>query len=84
MEIKSSLDWNKTSIELEGMITGIGFNPDLRRMLGNIEVMVSGLSKLEVEARRTRNYSKVNDQLAAVNGAINKLEQWMVMATLLR
>lgn len=68
---------------LQDKINALPFNADLRRLLKNIDEMVADLSRLEVEARRTKSQHKVEDQLAKINAAITTLEQWLIMAALI-
>jgi hypothetical protein len=83
MRIDSSLDWWKIEIELTNQVDSIGYNPDLAKMLKNIDVMVDDLSKSEVEARRThvQHYAKV--KLDKVNNAIDHLEKLLLIAKLM-
>jgi len=83
VKIESSLDWEKVQDSLNSQLESIGYNPDLRKMLKNIDVMVSQLSKLEVEARRTRHDSYSNEQKNKVNKAIDHLEKLLLMAKLM-
>ena len=83
MKIETSLDWEKVQDSLNSQLESIGYNPDLRKMLKNIDVMVSQLSKLEVEARRTRHDSYSNEQKNKVNKAIDHLEKLLLMAKLM-
>jgi hypothetical protein len=83
VKIETSLDWEKVQDSLNSQLESIGYNPDLRKMLKNIDVMVSQLSKLEVEARRTRHDSYSNEQKNKVNKAIDHLEKLLLMAKLM-
>jgi len=83
MRIDSSLDWWKIEIELTNQVDSIGYNPDLVKMLKNIDVMVDDLSKLEVEARRTHVQHYVKVKLDKVNNAIDHLEKLLLIAKLM-
>lgn len=83
MKIERALDWNKVSDELRTQMGAIGYNPDLRKMYGNINSMVSELSKLEVTFRRTQKYSMLDDKVADINKAIDHLEKLILMAKLM-
>jgi hypothetical protein len=50
----------------------------------NIDKMVSELSKLEVNLRRTGKYSMLDDRVADINTAINHLEKLLLMANLMK
>ena len=83
MKIETSLDWDNVSNELTTQFTNLPYNPDLRKMFKNIETMVGQLSKLEVEARRTRHTSYSNEQKDKINKAIDHLEKLLLMAKLM-
>ena len=84
MKIERAIDWNQVSIELSTQMNGIGYNPDLHRMHKNIDKMVSELSKLEVNLRRTGKYSMLDDKVADINKAINHFEKLLLMANLMK
>jgi hypothetical protein len=50
----------------------------------NIDKMVSELSKLEVNLRRTGKYDVLDDKVSAINSAINHLEKLVLMANLMK
>lgn len=84
MKIERAIDWNQVSIEIATQMNGIGYNPDLVRMHLNIGKMVSELSKLEVNLRRTGKYNMLDDRVAEINNAINHLEKLVLMANLMK
>jgi hypothetical protein len=84
MKIERALDWNQVSSNLSSQMNGIGYNPDLHRMYKNIDKMVTELSKLEVNLRRTGKFEMLDDKVAAVNTAINHLEKLVLMANLMK
>jgi hypothetical protein len=84
MKIQRAIDWNQISIELSTQMNGIGYSPDLHRMHKNIDKMVSELSKLEVNLRRTGKYEMLNDKVDIINKAINHLEKLVLMANLMK
>ena len=84
MKIERAIDWNQVSIDLSSQMNGIGYNPDLVRMHLNIGKMVSELSKLEVNLRRTGKYEMLNDKVDIINKAINHLEKLVLMANLMK
>jgi hypothetical protein len=49
----------------------------------NINGMITDLSKLEVEARRTHNNLKVEECLIKINEAIDRLEKLLLIAKLI-
>ena len=84
MQIENSLDWQKVGTELQSQISQMGFNPDLNKMFVNIGLMVTELSKLEVEARRSRSTRVTNEKVTEINKAIDHLEKLLLMAMLMR
>ena len=84
MKIERALDWNQVSSNLSSQMNGIGYNPDLHRMHKNIDKMVTELSKLEVNLRRTGKYEMLNDKVDVINKAINHLEKLVLMANLMK
>jgi hypothetical protein len=83
MKIENSLEWNAVHTELRTQMSGLGYNPDLQRMLNNITNMVSKLSNLEVEARRTRIEHYMQDTKDDINKAIDHLEKLLLVARLM-
>ena len=84
MKIEHALDWDKVSTDLRQQLSKIDYNPDLKRMLRNIEKMVTELSKLEVSFRRSGKYSILEDKVIEINTAINHLEKLILMAQLMK
>jgi hypothetical protein len=84
MKIKTSLDWNLVSKDLQKQLSTVGYNPDLHKMLQNMHGMIDKLSKLEVEARRTKKDSYLIQQLTDINKSIDHLEKLLLMAKLMR
>jgi hypothetical protein len=84
LTISSSLDWLTVSSQLQNQINKIGYNPDLSKMFKNITAMVDYLSKLEVEARRTRKTSQLEIQLEKINQSIDRLEKLLLIGLLMK
>ena len=82
MEIKNSLEWQTVRSDYESKIQKLKYDPSVRQMLRNIDTMVVELSKIEVEARRTRVRHYANAQLAKINDSVELLERLLVMAIL--
>jgi len=83
MKIETSLDWGQARQELLTQIQSLSYNSDLRKMLRALDDMVSKLSQMEVESRRTKNNTKSTERIAQINKAIENLEQWITMAMLM-
>ena len=84
MKIEKATDWQNVHTKLRSQMLSIGYNPDLQRMLNNITNMVSELSNLEVDARRTRIEHYVKEKVDDVNKAIDHLEKLLLIAQLMR
>lgn len=87
MDIKTALDWPK----VEAVLRENGCNlkdyehrNQVFKIIRNLDKMVSQLSKLELEARRSpfKSNQRVNEQLTKVNEEINNLEQWLTLLLL--
>ena len=84
MKIERALDWNQVSSNLSSQMNGIGYNPDLHRMHKNLDKMVTELSKLEVNLRRTGKFEMLDARVAEINKAINHFEKLLLMANLMK
>ena len=83
MKVKVARDWDRISIDLENQLRSIGYNPDLRKMLKNIDAMVTDLSKMEVEARRIHSMTLTKPKVDKINKSIDHLEKLLLMAKLM-
>lgn len=83
MRIQSSLDWLNVWSNLHTQLDSLPYNPDLYKMLKNIEKMIDDLSKLEVDARRTRIEHYAKEKVDDVNKAIDHLEKLLLIAKLM-
>jgi hypothetical protein len=84
MKIETALDWKEVSIQISKDLNSIGYNPDLRKMFNNIQLMVTELSKLEVNGRRLRTTNFTKDILEKINKAIDHLEKLILMGLLMK
>ena len=84
MKIERAIDWDKVSIDLHSQLNKLDYNPDLKRMFKNIDVMVNELSKLEVSFRRSGKYSLLDDKVLQINNAISHLEKLILIAQLMK
>lgn len=83
MKIKNSLGWQNARSELKATILKLPYEPSVRQMIKNIDTMVTQLSKIEVEARRTKVECYKNEQLAKVNAAIDDVNKILMIAILM-
>jgi hypothetical protein len=84
MKIETALDWQEVSMQLRKDLDDIGYNPDLKKMFNNIQLMVTELSKLEVNGRRLRTTNFTKDILEKINKAIDHLEKLILMGLLMK
>lgn len=88
LEIKNSLDWPKAEAEIRklGNLMPI-FESDIKRLTHNISIMITELSKLEVEARNTRSRSavfKCEEKAKSINEELKKIHKFHLMSLLSR
>ena len=84
MKIETALDWQQVSIQISKDLNSIGYNPDLKKMFNNIQLMVTELSKLEVNGRRLRTTNYTQSQVEKINKAIDHLEKLILMGLLMK
>ena len=84
MKIEYAIDWQEVHSEFKVQLRKLGYNPDLHKMLHNISDMVVNLSKLEVDARRSKSDWATKEHLEKINKAIDHLEKLLLMAMLMR
>jgi len=84
MQIQTALDWQHVSDRLKTDLDRIGYNPDLKKMFNNIQLMVTELSKLEVNGRRLRTTNYTQSQVEKINKAIDHLEKLILMGLLMK
>ncbi len=83
MKIENSLQWNQVKTELLTQIAKLPYDPSIRRAIKNIDTMVTELSKIEVEARRTKTQYYKDAQLTKINEAIKTIDKILVLAILM-
>ena len=84
MKIETALDWQEVSSQIRKDLNSIGYNPDLQKMFNNIQLMVTELSKLEVNGRRLRTTNFTQELVGKINKAIDHLEKLILMSLLMR
>jgi hypothetical protein len=84
MKIETALDWQEVSIQISKDLNSIGYNPDLKKMFNNIQLMVTELSKLEVNGRRLRTTNFTQELVDKINKAIDHLEKLILMGLLMK
>jgi hypothetical protein len=84
MKIETALDWQEVSAQIRRDLDRVGYNPDLKKMFNNIQLMVTELSKLEVNGRRLRTTNFTQELLEKINKAIDHLEKLILMGLLMK
>ena len=84
MQIQTALDWQEISAQIRRDLDRVGYNPDLKKMFNNIQLMVTELSKLEVNGRRIRSTDYTQSQVEKINKAIDHLEKLILMGLLMK
>lgn len=82
--IHHATQWTLVRDQLQHNMNKMGYNPDLQRMLRNIDGMVVELSKLEVDARRTGVWTYVNEKCRSINNAIETVDGYITWGLLLK
>ena len=82
MKIETSLDWDMVFKHLADHLHKLPYNPDLYKMLNNIDDMVQELSKKEVDARRIRKLEYTKEMVDEINKAIDHFEKLLIIAKL--
>ena len=83
MKIETSLDFAHIRTQLVNELSTIKYNPDLNKILGNIDGMIKELSKAEVIARRRGKIDITREEVDRINHAIDHLLKLIVMAKLM-
>jgi len=84
MKIQTALDWQEVSMQIRNDLDRVGYNPDLRKMYNNIQIMVTELSKLEVNGRRIKSTDFTQKEVEKINKAIDHLEKLILMGLLMK
>jgi hypothetical protein len=79
----TALEARHIIMDLRIQLKRLPYNPDLLKFCNNIGEMNSQLSRLEVEARRTRKTGKVDAHKEEMIKAIKHLENLILMAKLM-
>jgi hypothetical protein len=79
----NSIEARNLVTELRDRLKRMPYNPDLKRYCDNLDKMVSDLSSLEVEARRSRGVEKYKMHLTKLEKAVAHLQQLMLIHQLM-
>lgn len=80
--MKNSLEWAKVQSDLISKANALANGKDVKRMIQNICISVTELSRAEVEARRGKK-QKVMELLLKINEEIEMVEEYLLVAALL-
>jgi hypothetical protein len=80
--LQSSLDWQTARSDLLQKTTNLTHGREIRKMIENISVKVTELSKAEVAARRGRSNSAA-ELISQINEDIETVEGFLLVAALL-
>jgi hypothetical protein len=81
--VTNSIEARKKLEDLILQLKKIRYNPDLFKIVKNIENMITELSKKEVDARRTKSKSHCEKILTELNQSLDYLEKLIIMAYIL-
>ena len=81
--INSAIQGREVCDHLRVELTQISYNPDLKKMLKNIEKMVQELSRKEVICRQSKTKHSLVDPIAKINDSITHLSNLILMARLM-
>lgn len=87
IKITNSLEWSIVETDLRKQIRNINNwrkRTDATKMLDNLAPMITKLSKLEVQTRRSPSQSQrmVDEHLDIINDSVLNLEQWIILCLL--
>ena len=80
--IKNSIEWSETESRLRKYIRGLTHERDIIKLINNLRITVTELSKAEVEARRGRSANTIS-LLVKVNQDIEIVEEYILVAALI-
>lgn len=83
MDIRTALEGRDVCDKLRSDLSKIRYNPDLNKMLKNIEKMVTEVSKLEVTCRRTVSQVILERPLRELNESVIHLQKLILVAQLM-
>lgn len=83
MNIQSALEGREVCDQLRKELSRLRYNPDLKKMLGNIENMVTEISKLEVVCRRSHSRAILDTPLKNLNTSVDHLQKLILVAKLM-
>jgi hypothetical protein len=83
MQIQTALEGREICDQIRKDLAKLRYNPDLAKMLRNIEYMVTEVSKLEVICRRSHSRGVLETPLKNLNTSIDHLRKLILVAQLM-
>lgn len=83
MEIISAISARQRCDKIRRDLKSIRYNPDLHKMLKNIESMVTELSKLETQCRHHTKRYQLDEPTKKLSQSIDHLEKLIIVAKLM-
>jgi len=80
MEITNAVSAKQVCSDLRIELLRIRYNPDLKRMLSNIDNMASEISKLEVICRQSKSNTRLAEPLVKLNEAVTNFRDLLLIA----
>lgn len=82
-EFDTALEARKIADQMHQELRTMRYNKDIRRVMSNINNMISQLSSLEVEARRSHKPSIVETKRTELANAIDYVQKMMLIMRLM-
>ncbi len=83
MKLTSAIEASQYCDSLRRELSLVRYNPDLHKMLKNIEGMITEISKKEVTCRRSKNFKLIEAPLKTLCDSIDHLEKLILIARLM-
>lgn len=82
-EIHTAISFRQKSEDLRKLLRSIRYNPDLHKMLKNIDSMITELSKLEASCRHHTKRYHLEEPTKKIEKSLDHLEKLIIVAKLL-
>ena len=80
--IKNSLEWSPIENKLKHKSRELKFENEIKKMIDNVQLEVTELSKAEIKVRRGAIHA-ADEILLKINQDIEMIEEYILVATLL-
>lgn len=82
MDFNNAIEARKKYHELHLVVKKTNYNPDLYKVLKNIDQMITELSKLEVQGRNSNRTKSIEKQLESIKNSMDYLEKMILILRL--